>query len=110
MITGVAFPLIGFSVLALVLPRLLGPVMPETPWGLVANGVIVYAAILAVAALYFFWSYTQQDTRVADLLGLEPAQSVVHFLRLGVMSSVVWAPIMVLRIAGLHRHWKENSW
>ncbi len=110
MITSVALPLIVFSVLAVVLPRLVLPVMPETPGGLVLNGLIVYILILAVAALYFFWSYTQQDTRVAELLGLEPAQSVVHFARLGVMSSVVWAPIIVLRIAGLHRHWKENTW
>ncbi len=110
MITSVALPLIGFSILALLLPRVVLQVMPETPAGLVANGVIVYAVVLVVAALYFYWSYTQQDTRVADLLGLEPAQSAVHFARLGVMSSVVWAPIMVLRIAGLHRHWKENTW
>ncbi|MEL7211801.1 MAG: hypothetical protein AAGK92_04005 [Pseudomonadota bacterium] len=110
MITGVALPLIGFSILALLLPRLVLPAMPETFGGLIANGVIVYGVILAVAAGYFYWSYTQQDTRVAELLGLEPAQSLVHFLRLGVMSSVVWAPVMVLRIAGLHRHWKENTW
>lgn len=110
MITGVALPLIAFSVIAVLLPLLFLPFLPETLAGLVINGVMVYAITMGCAALYFFWSYTQQDTRVADLLGMEPAQSVVHFLRLGVMSSVVWAPLMVLRIATLHGRWKENTW
>lgn len=110
MITSVALPLIAFSALAILLPRLFLPFMPETAGGLVMNGIMVYAIITGLAAIFFFWSYTQQDTRVTELLGLEPARSVAHFLRLGVMSSVVWAPVMVLRIAGLHRHWKENTW
>jgi len=110
LITGVALPLIAFSALAVILPRMLLPLMPESLAGLVANGLIVYVVIAIIAALFFFWAYTQQDTRVADLLGLEPTQSALHFLRLGVLASLVWGPVLVLRVAGLHIHWKENSW
>ena len=33
-----------------------------------------------------------------------------HFLRLGLVSALVWAPIMILSVAGLPRHWKEETW
>jgi hypothetical protein len=47
------------------------------------------------------WAALMQDGWGAFLL---------HFLRLGLISSLLWGPIMLLAVASLPKRWKEEVW
>lgn len=110
MITGVALPVLALAALAIAVPRLLEHLVPETMGGLILNGAVSAAILTALATAYFVWSYARQDTRILDLIGIAPGESLLYFLRLGLGSALIWGPVLVLTISTAPRRWKENVW
>ncbi|NSX53435.1 hypothetical protein [Parasulfitobacter algicola] len=106
----VVLPLIVICILALWLPRRLGPMFPETVMGLVVNGMVTALVMLALAMAYFWAAYGLQSDAIFQLIGDVPLQSFLHFLRLSMLSAFLWGPLVVLSAANQHRHWKENTW
>ena len=110
MITGVLIPVAALVLVAIYLPRLLARVTPESLAGLIVNGALSAVALTMLAAAYFLWSYARQDTRLLDLIGFAPGETLGHFLRLGLGSALIWGPVLVLSVSTLPRRWKENVW
>lgn len=110
MILAILIPVVVLVALAILLPRLLLPLMPETLAGLVLNGAISAVVLTVLACGWFFGSYLVHDTRLVDLFGLAPGGTLLYFLRLGLMSALIWAPVLVLAVASLPKRWKHATW
>jgi hypothetical protein len=95
---------------AILVPRWIESFMPETFAGLILNGLLSAIALTLLSALYFAAAYLWRSTAVLDLLNIAPAATLGHFLRLGVMAAILWAPVMVLALSTAPRRWKENEW
>ncbi|MGR3321376.1 MAG: hypothetical protein ACU0DK_05535 [Pseudooceanicola sp.] len=110
MIHGVLLPVLVLGAIAVAVPVLLERIVPETVAGLILNGAVSASVMTLVSALYFLWSYTRGDSRIAEMLSLAPGASALHFLKLGIGAGLIWAPVVVLTVSTAPRRWKENTW
>lgn len=108
--SGLLLPALALGVLGWLVPRLLARVWPEGVGPLLALAFVSTLILLALAAGFFLLLYLWQGAPLAALFQPGPAAGIAHFLRLGLLSALVWAPIMILSVAGLPRHWKEETW
>lgn len=110
MITGVLLPVLGLLLCAAVIPIGVERWMPETIAGMVATGVVSAVLMTLLSAGYFLWAYASQDTRLLDAIGIAPGETLAHFLRLGLGSSLIWGPVVLLVVSTSPRRWTENEW
>ena len=108
--SGLILPVLALGVLGWVVPRLLAKVWPEGLGPLLLLAFLSTFVLLVPAAGFFLLLYLWQGAPLAALFEPGLAAGLGHFLRLGLLSALVWAPIMVLTVAGLPRHWKEETW
>jgi hypothetical protein len=108
--SGLLFPALALGVLGWLVPRLLARVWPEGVGPLLLLAFIATFLLLALAAGFFLLLYALQGAPVAALFEPGLGAGLGHFLRLGLLSALVWAPVMVLSVAGLPRHWKVKTW
>lgn len=107
---GLLLPALALGVLGWLVPRLLARVWPEGVGPLLALALVSTLVLLALAAGIFLLLYAWQGAPVAALFEPGLAVGVVHFLRLGLLSALVWAPVMILSVAGLPARWTEERW
>lgn len=110
MIRDLLLPGLGLAVLGWVVPRLLARVWPEGVGPLLALGFVATLMMLALATLAFVALYAGQGAPLGPFFAAGALPGLAYFLRLGMLSALVWAPILVLSVAGLPRHWKEKTW
>jgi hypothetical protein len=103
-------PLLGLGGLGWLVPRLLGRVWPEGAIPLLFLALVATLLLVLLSALLFLLLYRWQGEPVTTLFAQEFAAGAAYFLRLGLLSALVWAPIMILSIAGLPKHWKHETW
>jgi hypothetical protein len=103
-------PVAALLAASILVPRWIEPHMPETLAGLVLNGALSAVALTLLSALYFAFAYLARSTAVLDLLNIAPAATLGHFLRLGLSSAILWAPVLVLALSTAPKRWKENQW
>ncbi len=108
--SGLLLPALALAVLGWLVPRLLARVWPEGVGPLLALAFVSTLLLLALAAGFFLLLYAWQGAPVGALFAPGWAAGVAHFARLGLLSALVWAPIMVLSVAGLPRHWRTKTW
>ncbi len=108
--SGLILPVLALGVLGWLVPRFLARVWPEGLGPLLALTFVSTFVLLLLAAGFFLLLYLWQGAPLAALFEPGLATGLGHFLRLGLLSALVWAPIMVLTVAGLPRHWKEETW
>ncbi|MCR8724175.1 hypothetical protein [Frigidibacter sp. ROC022] len=99
--------LVGVAVL---LPRWMQRITPETLAGLILNGLASAAVLTVLATLWFFGSYLYRGDVLLDLFEIAPGSTVLHFLRLGLASALIWGPVLVLAVAAVPKRWKEATW
>ena len=58
----------------------------------------------------FLGPYLWQGMQVAQLAEQGLAANLVFFGRLALLSGLIWAPIMILSVAGLPRKWVHATW
>jgi hypothetical protein len=107
---GMILPLLGMGVLGWLVPRLLGRVWPEGVVPLLLLALVATLLLILLSALLFLLLYRWQGAPVGALLSEGVAAGAAYFLRLGVLSALAWAPVMVLSVAGLPKHWKHETW
>lgn len=110
MILAIALPIFLLMALAAALPHLLLRLFPETFAGVLLNAAVCALLLTAIAAGYFFASYLARSTALLDLAGIAPAETVLHFLKLGLGAGLVWGPVLVLSVSYTPSRWKENVW
>ena len=103
-------PALALGLLGWAVPRGLGLVWPEGVRPLIALAVTGAALLLVLSMLGFMALYALQGAPVGRFFDAGIVPGLLHFLRLGAMSSLVWAPILVLTVANLPRHWKTEVW
>ncbi|MFQ6546539.1 hypothetical protein AADZ90_001175 [Aestuariibius sp. 2305UL40-4] len=104
---GLIFPALLLGALGWVIPRLLFPVFPEGVGPLIRLGLLSTLLLLIASALTMLALYLARGMP-PELAG--DGGAVWYFLRLGAMSSILWAPVMVLTIASFPKRWKEVEW
>lgn len=102
-------PSVVLMALGWLVPQWLRPWFPEGARPLVWLGVTAALILLVIATLAFVVAYAAQDIPLSDLFE-RPVAGLWHFLRLGLLSAMLWAPVMVLSVAQLPRKWKDVEW
>lgn len=108
--SGLLLPALALGALGWLVPRLLARVWPEGVGPLLLLALVATLVLLALAAGFFVLLYAWQGAPVAALFEPGLAAGLGHFLRLGLLSALVWAPLMILSVAGLPKHWTEETW
>ncbi|MCK0096179.1 hypothetical protein MWU60_11405 [Yoonia sp. F2084L] len=103
-------PTFVLAMLAFVVPRLLAQALPEGVKFLLANAFLSTLLLFAISAMFFFCLYLWQGLSVADVAAPGLAANVFFFGRLGLAAGIIWAPIMILSVAGLPRKWVKETW
>ena len=107
---GLILPAAALALLGWVVPRLLSLVWPEGVWPLLLLGFVATLAMLGLGMAFFAALYVWQGVPFAMLLELGAGPFLLHFLRLGLISALFWAPFLVLSVAGLPRTWVRATW
>ncbi len=104
------FPAFVIAVLGFVVPRLWARMLPEGVKPLMLNAFLSTVVMVVLSAVLFIGLYVGQGAEISDLFSLGLVSNTVFFGQLGVASAIIWAPIMVLSLAGLPRRWVKETW
>jgi hypothetical protein len=107
---GLFLPVLVLAGAAFAVPRLLAFVLPEGVVPLMMNAVLSTLVLFALSAAFFALLYFWQGVPLAQLADAGLWASVGFFGRLGLMAAIIWAPIMILSVAGLPRKWVKETW
>lgn len=103
-------PAVILAALGFVVPRIFARVLPEGVWPLLLNGFLSTLTMFVMSTVFFFCLYLWQGAPLADLLDTGIMANVVFFGKLGISAAIIWAPILVLSVAGLPRKWVNETW
>ena len=98
------------AVLGWCVPKALSVVFPEGVRPLMLLAFVSACALFVLSALYFIVLYVAMGAPLADITAGGLPAVIAHFGRLGLVSALFWAPIMILTVANLPRHWREETW
>ena len=107
---GLVIPAAVLALLGWLVPRMLSLVFPE---GVKPLFILAFAATLIMFVLgmgFFLALYLWQGAPLGVLFEAGITAGLLHFGRLGLISALLWAPIMILSVAGLPKHWIKETW
>lgn len=107
---GLLIPAMILAFLAWIVPKLLSLVLPEGVRPLLLNALLSTLLLFVISTLFFVVLYAVQGVGVAEMSEYGFSANAVFFGRLGLISGLVWAPVMVLSVANLPRHWVTKVW
>jgi len=107
---GLIVPALILALIGWLVPKLLSLVWPEGVRPLFALAFCATLIMLALGTGFFVALYVWQGVPLAILFELGLLSGIMHFARLGLISALLWGPIMVLSVAGLPRHWVKETW
>jgi hypothetical protein len=107
---GLILPAVLLAIAAFLVPRLLARALPEGVTPLLVNAFMSTVILIALSGIFFWGLYILQGLQVAQLASQGLAANVVSFGQLGLMSAIIWTPIMILSVAGLPRKWVHSTW
>lgn len=108
--SGLFFPALVLALLAWLVPKLLSFLMPEGVKPLMVLAFLSAVILFAISGVYFFLLYVWRGAPGAELADFGLVENLVFFGRLALTSTIIWAPIMVLSVAALPRHWVKETW
>jgi hypothetical protein len=59
---------------------------------------------------FFAVLYTSQGVNLDDLYATGGLSVLIHFVRLSLISALLWAPLMVLSLVGVPKNWVREVW
>ena len=107
---GLFVPALVLAVLAWVIPKVLSLALPEGVRPLMANALLSTLILFAISTLFFLMLYVVQGAPWEEIAQFGLAENIVFFGRLGLISALIWAPIMVISVANLPRTWTKETW
>lgn len=107
---GLVFPAALLALLGWLVPRLLSRLLPEGVKPLMVLAFISTLIMLVLGMVFFLTLYIWQGAPIDTLFEAGILVSLVHFGRLGLISTLIWGPIMILSVAGLPKHWIKETW
>lgn len=109
-VTDLILPALALGICGFLVPRLLAAFMPEGVVALVVNALVSTLVLVILSALGFYGLYLWQGAPPEVLAGQGWRANLWLFGRLGLAAALIWAPVMVLSLAGLPRRWKTAVW
>ena len=103
-------PAVALAVVAFLVPRWLARRLPEGVWPLVLNAFLSAVLMVLISGAVFFGMYVRQGFLAVQLAIPDFWTNVIFFGRLGVMSGIIWVPIVVLSVASLPKNWVKETW
>jgi len=109
MIQELLLPTAVMMALGWLVPQWLRPLFPEGVRPLIRLGVVAAVILLGVSVVAFVGAYLVQSVPIGLLF--DPVLAGVwHFLRLGLLSALLWLPVMLLSVAQIPGKWVEEEW
>lgn len=108
--TTLLLPALILGVLGWAVPRALARVWPEGVRPLVWLGVVSALLTLLAGMGFFLILNALQGIPPRSLFADGPIQGLVTLARLSLSAAIIWAPILVLTVAGLPKRWTEETW
>ena len=103
-------PAVALALLAFGVPRLMSKLLPEGVKPLLLNAFVSTVLLFVNSATFFAVLYIWQGVPLAEMMVPGWAANIAFFGRLGLISAIVWAPIMLLSVAGLPKKWVNETW
>ena len=107
---GLILPALVLALVGWLVPRGLSLVFPEGVRPLMLLALCATILMFLIGSGFFLLLYVMQGVPMAAVFADGIAPGVVHFGRLGLISALLWGPIMILSIAGLPKGWVKETW
>ena len=107
---GLFAPALVLALLAWLVPKLLSFVLPEGVKPLLVNAFLSTIILGCLSGAFFVFLYLYQGLSVEVIAAFGVIENVSFFGRLALISAIIWAPIMILSVANLPRHWVKETW
>lgn len=108
--SGLFIPAAILALMAWLVPKGLSMIMPEGVWPLIRLTFYATLILFAMASAFFVVMYAQRGAGWVTLSEFSLIENIALFGRLGLISAMIWAPIMILSVANLPRHWVKETW
>lgn len=103
-------PALTLAGLGWLVPRVLSHFFPEGVRPLLLLTAVAILVMVVLGALFFAVLYMGQGVSFAMLLEPGLLAFLGHFAKLGAISGLFWAPVLILSVAQLPKRWKEKVW
>jgi hypothetical protein len=107
---GLILPALVLMALAWLVPRALARVFPEGVRPLFVLAFVAALAMTGLAMAVWLALYLAEGLTLAEVFrpGLWPG--LAHLAGLALRSALLWAPVLVLSVAGLPGRWRTQTW
>jgi hypothetical protein len=110
MADGLLVPALVLALVGWLVPRVLSLVFPEGVRPLLILSFVSTVIMFLIGSAFFVALYLMRGVPMEAVLAGGLADVTLHFGRLGLISALLWGPIMILSVAGLPKHWVEETW
>ena len=108
--TGLIFPALCLAALGWAVPRVLAIWWPEGVRWLMGLALVSTLVMALCGAVFFAFLYMMQGVDLGDLMATQGLGTIAHFGKLSLISALMWAPLMVLSLAGVPKNWVREVW
>ncbi len=103
-------PAICLGALGWLVPRVLALVFPEGVKPLIVLAFIAAVLMTVLAMGVFLLLYVIQGISIAEFFSLGVGEGLAHLVRISAASGLIWAPMLILSVSGLPKHWVKETW
>ena len=107
---GLIFPAMCLAALGWTVPRILAIWWPEGARWLVGLALASTLVMAFAGAAFFALLYATNGVNIDDLYATGGISVLVHFAELSLISGLLWAPLMILSLAGVPKNWVREVW
>ncbi len=107
---GLLLPAVTLAFFGWLVPRGLSLFWPEGVRPLLWLAFAAVLIMLVLSTVFFVGLYLLQGAPVGLMFEDGVLATVIFFGRLGVISALLWGPILILSVAGLPKHWINETW
>ena len=107
---GLILPAIVLAALGWGVPRILALWFPEGVKPPILLAFTAAGLMTLIAMGVFLGLYRAQGVSFAEFFSLGVANGIAHLVRISAVSALIWAPFLILSVAGLPKHWVEETW
>ncbi len=108
--TGLVLPAMCLAMLGWAVPRILALWWPEGVKWLLGLALVSTLVMAVCGAAFFAFLYSAQGVSLDDLYATGGLSVPLHFAKLSLISALLWAPLMVLSLAGVPKNWVKEVW
>ncbi len=101
-------PVAGIAVLAALLPLTMARSFPQSWYGLFWNLLISFLVLLVISVTYFAMFRPPNDIVAIAANGEYYMSSSAGLIRLGLLSAMVWGPIVLVVLAMQPQKWRPE--